>query len=241
MERILQVETATELCSVALVEKGNVLSLREISEGKSHAGVLTVFIQEILKEAKIQVSSLDAVAVSMGPGSFTGLRIGVSVAKGICYGTGIPLIAVPTLDSMFHGFRNALIAANFKINHSDIFIPMIDARRLEVYMAIYDHRGSQIKETCAKIVVPDSFDTLLEKGNVFFFGSGSYKLKEIISHKNAIFSTDFVHSSANMSEIALNMFRARNFANTAYFEPFYLKDFISTIPKKISTLKMGKK
>jgi tRNA threonylcarbamoyladenosine biosynthesis protein TsaB len=231
MERILQIETATEVCSVALVENGNVIALREISEGKSHAGLLTVFIQETLIEAGVNIGSIDAVAVSMGPGSYTGLRIGVTVAKGLCYGLEIPLIAIPTLESMFYGLKNQLKIKNYNLKDSDIFIPMIDARRLEVYMAIFNSKGDQIKETCAKILETNSFQSLLDKSNTFFFGSGAQKLINIVNHKNAIFNIDFVHSSINMSEIALNLFRAKKFVNTAYFEPFYLKDFISTIPK----------
>jgi tRNA threonylcarbamoyladenosine biosynthesis protein TsaB len=132
---------------------------------------------------------------------------------------------------MFHGFKNQHLINNYQFNESDIFIPMIDARRLEVYVSIFDSIGNPLIETCAKIVEPDSFQTLIGKGNVFFFGSGAQKLKDIILLKNAIFSMDFVHSSINMTDIALNMFRAKKYVNTAYFEPFYLKDFISTIPK----------
>jgi tRNA threonylcarbamoyladenosine biosynthesis protein TsaB len=232
MERILQLETATETCSVAIVENGKILALREISEGKSHAGVLTVFIQETLEEARVTIDSMDAVAVSMGPGSYTGLRIGVSVAKGLCYGMEIPLIAVPTLESMYHGMKSILTHNNYPLSDSDIFIPMIDARRLEVYMAVFDIHGNQINETCAKIIEPDSFKTLNDKGNIFFFGCGAQKLKDIINLKNAIFDTEFVHTSINMSEIALKMFRSKKYADIAYFEPFYLKDFITTIPKR---------
>jgi len=232
MDRILLIETATEVCSVALIENNEVLALREISEGKSHAGVLTLFIQEILEEAKFSIDSLDAVAVSMGPGSYTGLRIGVSVAKGLCYGRDIPLIGIPTLESMFQGMINRLTIMKYDFNDNDIFIPMIDARRLEVYMAIFDGKGKQLKDTCAIIVESDSFKTLLDTSKVFFFGSGALKLKNIITHKNAVFDANFVHSSINMSVLTLNKFHIKKFVDTAYFEPFYLKDFISTVPKK---------
>jgi tRNA threonylcarbamoyladenosine biosynthesis protein TsaB len=232
MERILQIETATEVCSVALAESGNLIALREFSEGKSHAAILSVFINEIFKETGILISSLDAVAVSMGPGSYTGLRIGVSVAKGLCFGLEKPLIAVPTLESMFYGMKNILEIRNYNFNDSDIFIPMIDARRLEVYMAKFDLHGNQIEQTSAKIIEPNSFNNIPDTGKIFFFGSGSDKLIDIITHKNAVFNADFAHSSVNMNTIALSMFRLKKFVDSAYFEPLYLKDFISTIPKK---------
>lgn len=221
---ILCIETATPVCSVALCEKGKVIDREESEEDKSHASHLTVFIESILKRSGIKVPDLDAVAVSKGPGSYTGLRIGVSVAKGLAYGAGIPLIAVSTTELMYHGARRA--------GDYDYYCPMIDARRMEVYSAVYDKEDRVIKGISAEVIRKDSFAEILDKGRVLFFGSGSGKCREIISHPSASFDNKFRISSEYMCHPAHEALENKRFEDVAYFEPLYLKDFIATIPKK---------
>ena len=228
MERILHIETATDICSVCLAEEGKVTAIRETGEERSHASILTVFIEELLNENSLKTGDLDAIAVSMGPGSFTGLRIGVTVAKGLCYGASLPLISVPTLESMCNGF----LKENNSYEANDLFVPMIDARRMEVYAAVFDSKGKTLKETSAIVVDTGSFADFLAEHNLFFFGTGAGKLTNTITHTNALFSENFLISSAYMTDIALGKFRQKEFEDTAYFEPYYLKDFITTVPKK---------
>jgi tRNA threonylcarbamoyladenosine biosynthesis protein TsaB len=231
MEKILHIETATDVCSVAVSVGEEIISLREVAIGKSHAGILTVFINNILEEANFSASSLDAVAVSMGPGSYTGLRIGVSVAKGICYGLNLPLIGVPTLESMYLGMKKTLKLKMDDSDLPDIFVPMIDARRMEIYMSVYNKDGNQMEKTQAFIVDSHSFESYLNNKKVCFFGSGALKIKDIVVHNNAIYTDDFIHSSVNIVESALINFRNKSFEDVAYFEPFYLKEFLATVPK----------
>jgi tRNA threonylcarbamoyladenosine biosynthesis protein TsaB len=231
MSRILQIETATEICSVSLSNTGVLEDIREISEGRSHAGTLTVFINEILKGNNLSAGDLDAIAVSSGPGSYTGLRIGVSVVKGICYGADLPLIAIPTLEAMYEGLKDKLSLEGRDVDNDAVFVPMIDARRMEVYLAMFNYEGIVVKETCAVIIDPETFNNLLRKNKVHFFGSGSDKLIYTIKSENAIFERGFKMSSANMINIAHRKFKSQQFENIAYFEPFYLKDFIATTPK----------
>jgi tRNA threonylcarbamoyladenosine biosynthesis protein TsaB len=232
MEKILHIETATEICSVSLSDGEKIVEVCETEFDRSHAGVLTVFINNVLEKSSISVKMLDAVAVSMGPGSYTGLRIGVSVAKGICYGANLPLIAVPTLESMYLGLKKQLEVNGDLKNLPDVFIPMIDARRLEVYMAVYNRDEIQLEEIKAFIVDSNSFDSYLQDKKVCFFGNGSQKVKEIVKHKNAIYIEEFKHSSTNMIGLALKKYRSNLVEDVAYFEPFYLKEFIATVPKK---------
>jgi tRNA threonylcarbamoyladenosine biosynthesis protein TsaB len=231
MSILLHIETATDICSVSLSDNGNLKDILEISEGRSHAATLTVFIKEILEKNNLSAKDLDAVAVSMGPGSYTGLRIGVSVAKGICYGSDIPLIAVPTLEAMYVGMKDKLLRGGESIGSDTIFVPMIDARRMEVYLIIFNSEGTVIKDTSAVIVEPETFDSLLRKNKLYFFGSGSGKLSQTIVSENAIFDEEFKISSSFMLPIAQKKFERQQFEDVAYFEPFYLKDFIATIPK----------
>ena len=188
MPRFLAIETATPVCSVALIEENKVISLKESSESNAHSKVLTVFIQEIMETFEMDVRDLDAIVVSKGPGSYTGLRIGVSSAKGLCYAGDIPLISINTLQSMAYG-----VVLNTEVKYSDtaLLCPMIDARRMEVYSALYDVNGNKIRETKAEIIDESSFRDYLEKGEVFFFGDGAEKCKEIISHPNAKFIERF--------------------------------------------------
>lgn len=224
---ILCIETATTICSAAIITSGGEVTVRESSEDKSHASRLTVFIQELFEEKGIRATDLDGVAVSMGPGSYTGLRIGVSVAKGIAYGAGIPLIAVNTLQSMFHG-----VSARAKALRADLICPMIDARRMEVYMAIYRNDGSLHTETEAKVVESGIFNDLLESNRILFFGNGADKCMDIIDHPNALFIPGYSLTASSMHIPSFRALESKEFADTAYFEPFYLKDFIATIPRK---------
>ncbi len=224
---IICLETATNLCSVALIDNAGLVSLRESNELKSHASLLTVFAEEILKNQGMKASDLEAVAVSKGPGSYTGLRIGVSVAKGIAYGASIPLIGIETTLSMFWGMKQL---PESEIN--SLFCPMLDARRMEVYYAIYNSMGEKIKEISAEIVTKDLFADVPESQKIIFFGDGAKKCKDIINHKNAIFAEDFRISAAHMQKPVFQAFNAREYEDVAYFEPLYLKDFIASTPRK---------
>lgn len=221
---ILCIETATTVCSVSLCENGELIAKKESSEGKSHARLLTVFIEDILKESDVKATDLDAIAVSKGPGSYTGLRIGVSAAKGIAYAAGLPLIAIATTDLMYYGGRSS--------GDYDYYCPMIDARRMEVYTAVYDKEGKQIKDVSALVLEENTFSDILDKGRVLFFGDGADKCSNIITHPSAFFDSSFLISSEYMCQPASNAFDNKNFEDLAYFEPFYLKDFIATVPKK---------
>jgi tRNA threonylcarbamoyladenosine biosynthesis protein TsaB len=227
MALILNIETATEVCSVALSENGIVKECIENTEGREHASLLTVYVDKLLTNNRIKASDLDAVAISMGPGSYTGLRIGVSAAKGICYATEKPLIAVSTLQSMASGFVNQL-----KLNESEAwFCPMIDARRLEVYTAFYDASAIPCSEISAEIITASSFSDILDQHRVYFFGNGSEKCISVIEHRNATFTTGFTASAKHMAPIAQKLLEQKEFKNVAYFEPFYLKDFVATVAK----------
>jgi tRNA threonylcarbamoyladenosine biosynthesis protein TsaB len=228
---IICLETATNLCSVALCDSAGVISLRESSDVKSHASTLTVFIEEIFLENRISANDLEAIAVSKGPGSYTGLRIGVSVAKGIAYAASIPLIGIETTLSMFWGIAG-------KHNNPEeytmnlLYCPMLDARRMEVYYAIYDEAGKTIKSISAEIINEDSFCNIPVSQKIIFFGDGAAKCKELIKRSNIHFADDFRISASYMHIPAYKAFQATDFADVAYFEPFYLKDFITTKPRK---------
>jgi len=215
---ILCIETATTNCSVALAREGEVLVLKEdYNKEYSHAERLHLFIQEILKENGFAPDDLDAVAVSKGPGSYTGLRIGVSAAKGLCFSLEVPLISVPTLTSLAHQVPK---------ESGDFIFPLLDARRMEVYTAGFDAERAQILETQAKILDETSFGEYLERGIVSFIGDGVEKFKEICTHKNAHFVEGKLPSAQNMAALAERKFRVEDFENVAYFEPYYLKDFL---------------
>lgn len=218
MSYILNIETATKNCSVTISKEGKTIICREIAEqGYSHAEKLHVFINELINETEISFSDLTAIAVSQGPGSYTGLRIGVSAAKGLCYALEIPLISVDTLASL----------AN-KVQHQDgLIIPMIDARRMEVYSAVFNSKKEKIREIKAEILSEDSFFEVSEK--VYFIGDSNEKAKTILKKKNFFFLDDLVFPSANeMASISFNKFQNNDFEDVAYFEPYYLKDFMST-------------
>lgn len=280
MERIILIETSTALCSVALTEGGAVTAYRESSEPKAHASLTAVFVQEVLAEGGVSLSDCDAVCVSMGPGSYTGLRVGVSTAKGLCFGSGKPLLAVGTLDTLVaQAFSPAEAEANVE-PRSGLYpgaedsagengetqsgsyrraeacngeyryiIPMIDARRMEVYAAVFKNQDNpsdviagseatlqlpaytQITETAPVIVDENSFAEYLEQGPCLFIGDGAGKCADVIKHPNARFCQCHPKASSMLTP-ALTAFRTGNFKDVAYFEPFYLKEFVATVSKK---------
>ncbi len=217
MALILQLETASTNCSVSLSEKGKILTNREHNSASySHSEQLHVFIEDVLAEAGMKPGDLHAIAVSKGPGSYTGLRIGVSSAKGLCFALGIPLIATRTLKGM----------ALQKQVKEGVIIPMLDARRMEVYAAVYNADLAEIQPEMAKIITADSFAEFADKGPVHLVGSGATKCRDILTHSNFRIDDTIVPSSKTMSEEAFRKFQAGEFEDVAYFEPFYLKDFI---------------
>ena len=220
MPFILSIESTSPICSVALSSNSNVLAIRETSEN-NHSTILTQFVIDVLKEAGLKPEDLDAVAVSKGPGSYTGLRIGVSAAKGLCYSIDIPLISVDTLYALANIARP---------KYPDCMLcPMIDARRMEVYTAVYDSNMNEIEHVEAKIIDSESFKDILFDNKVIFLGSGTSKCKDILISENAVFNLDFQVSARNLVTIAEQKFEKSIFEDIAYFEPFYLKEFI---PKK---------
>lgn len=222
MALILLIETATTACSVALANDGEILALKELNERNVHAEVITVFIDEVMAAAGKTYADLDAVAVSSGPGSYTGLRIGVSTAKGLCYALDKPLIAVETLQAMADGMAGTLNDTNV------LLCPMIDARRMEVYTAIFDHKANRIRPTAAEIIDANSFTDLLQQQLILFFGDGADKCREVFEgNANARFDTSFLNSARWLTQAALRKFANQEFEDVAYFEPFYLKDFIA--------------
>lgn len=228
MALILNIETATALCSVALARDGVTILQKESAEEKSHASNLTVFIDQILKEQNITVAELDAIAVGKGPGSYTGLRIGVSVAKGLCYGSGIPLIGISTLKILI-----ASALTNFTADSANmLYCPMIDARRMEVFTCLSDNLGHEIEPVSASIIDNMSFKNYLEKHKVAFFGSGMEKCREVLAHPNAVFIPGIQPKASALARLSYLQFQQGMFEDVAYFEPFYLKDFIATVPKK---------
>jgi tRNA threonylcarbamoyladenosine biosynthesis protein TsaB len=227
---ILCLETATNLCSAALIESAGVVSVRESEASKSHASMLTVFIGELLREQGMMAVDLQAVAVSKGPGSYSGLRIAVSAAKGIAYGASIPLIGIETTLSMFHGIIEH--AHSLSSGADTLFCPMLDARRMEVYFALYNLAGFKIKDITAEVINENSFSDILDIQSVIFFGEGALKCRDVIRHKNAIFAENFSISASHMQKPVIEAFNNNAFEDVAYFEPLYLKDFITSTPKR---------
>lgn len=222
MGLILNIETTTTNCSVALAQNGQLLALKEhSSKNYSHSEELHLFIKEVLEESEVKAQDLDAVAVSKGPGSYTGLRIGVSAAKGICFATDTPLLAIDTLESL------ALQAPK---EDFDFVIPLLDARRMEVYTAVFSH-GKKMGKTEAKVLDPDSYRQLRKKGQLFFIGNGVEKLQELIGQGTGIRFQEALPSSREMVGLSYSKFLTKDFENLAYFEPYYLKDFIAVKPK----------
>ncbi len=225
MATILQIETATPVCSVALSINGKTIALKEETAQNIHAASLTLFIEKVMKSANLKFTDLDAVAVSKGPGSYTGLRIGVSTAKGLCFALDKPLIAINTLQMMANGYMLQ------NPNYEGLICTMIDARRMEVFTAIYNSNLQEVEATNAKIVSETSFNSMLEGNDITFIGDGAEKCKLVLNHQNALFSSLNFNSATNMSALALQAYNNQNFEDVAYFEPFYLKDFVFTTPK----------
>ena len=222
MAYILSLETATTNCSVSLSKDGKTIVLKEDNDKSySHAERLHVYISEVLKEANLSSSNLDAIAVSKGPGSYTGLRIGVSAAKGLCFALDKPLISIPTLDVLAH---------QVKVNDG-VIVSMLDARRMEVYSAVYDSDYKQLRNTEAQILDEKSFEDYLQKGKVYFVGNGVEKSKTLINHQNAVFIEAKLPSANEMSLLAYNKYKISDIEDVAYFEPYYLKDFVALKPK----------
>lgn len=226
MERILFIETSTELCSTALSEDGKIISTRENAERK-HASLTAPFIKEMLDEHGLTVKDCDAVCVSMGPGSYTGLRVGVSTAKGLCFGAGIPLLAVGSLDTLvWQALDENLVPEGCRF-----IVPMTDARRMEVYTAVFTPDGKQVTPTEPKVIDGESFSDLLAQGTVLFIGDGAAKCSEVIKSPSAAF-VQTCPKAMSMLKPAEQLLREKKFEDTAYFEPFYLKQFVPTVSKK---------
>lgn len=227
MPVILNIETSTTVCSVAISSNDDIIFNKIDLEGPSHAALLGVFVDEAVKSLREKNINLDAVAVSCGPGSYTGLRIGVSEAKGLCFGMNIPLIAINTLLIMASG-----VISNAKLPKEALLCPMIDARRMEVYAALYDQKLNLIRDIQADIVGEDSYREFLSKNKVVFFGNGSDKCKDKLTSANAEFLDDIYPKASDMISLANKAFEEQSFVDVAYFEPFYLKEFVATTPKK---------
>jgi tRNA threonylcarbamoyladenosine biosynthesis protein TsaB len=221
-------ETSSDRCSVSLSQDEECIAFIESTEERNHAAMLMSLIDFVLRQAHIGVSHLAAVAVGAGPGSYTGLRIGMSTAKGLCYGAGIPLIAIPTLRAMANGLlrQEPLIASDALI------CPMIDARRMEVYTALFDSKRNTVKETCAEIINEHSFDEWIENQPIYFIGSGADKCKSLFQHPHAIFPLSYGYSARDMISDAWKAYQNGHFESVAYSEPCYLKDFIAGKPRK---------
>ena len=215
---LLCIETSGKNCSVALFEGLQLVSIREVhTEQFSHSENLHVFIEQVLKESNLQPKAIKVIAISAGPGSYTGLRIGVATAKGLCYGWDIPLIALPTL-------RILAEQVTYEFTDIEYIIPMIDARRMEVFTAVYSHDFSPILGERAEILTESTFDTYLNKGKTIFLGDGITKFQAICKHKNAYFWENKFPSAKQMGRLALEKYQAQAFEDIAYFEPFYLKE-----------------
>ncbi|MBR4644507.1 MAG: tRNA (adenosine(37)-N6)-threonylcarbamoyltransferase complex dimerization subunit type 1 TsaB [Bacteroidaceae bacterium] len=229
MPCILHIETSTKVCSVALSEDGKLLYHQEDFDGPGHSETSGVYVDEALSFANSHAIPVDAVAVSMGPGSYTGLRIGVSLAKGVCYGRALPLIAVPTLKVLCV----PVLLGKEELPEDALLVPMIDARRMEVYSAVYDRALKEIRPIQADVVTEKTYQEYLERGPVYFFGNGAMKCKDVIQHPNAHF-IDGIHPLAkNMFPLAERSMHLKEFQNVAYFEPYYLKEFVAIKSKPL--------
>lgn len=228
MSCILSIETSTGVCSVAMSENGQCIFKQEDHSGPNHAVSLGAFVDEALSFTDNHAIPLGAVAVSCGPGSYTGLRIGVSMAKGICYGRNVPLLAVPTLEVM-----SVPVLLNHEIEDDALLCPMIDARRMEVYSAIYDRALNERRETHADIVDAGTYREYLDHHPVYFFGNGAAKCMETINHPNARLIDGIDPLAKYMFPIAERKWVSEEFENVAYFVPYYLKDFVAKTPKKL--------
>lgn len=231
MALILSLESSTEVCSVALSREGQLIDYEENHKGLNHSELLTSFVETIMHRNRIKASDVDAFAVSKGPGSYTGLRIGVSAAKGLCYASGKPLIAISSLDALAWYLLEHPGDYNLSINPETLLCPMIDARRNEVYCTLFDSKGNCIEPVSAKIIEEDTFKQYVSTYKVILLGNGAAKCRKILKDKNVKFTGPEKSSARFMAGLAEKKFVNKEFEDIAYFEPFYLKDFIATIPK----------
>lgn len=229
MSCILHIETSTKVCSVALSQDGQLLFHQEDKEGPSHSVSCGVFVDEALSFANSHAIPVDAVAVSEGPGSYTGLRIGVSTAKGVCYGRDLPLISIPTLKVLCV----PVLLGREELPEDALLVPMIDARRMEVYAAVYNRALKEVRPTAADIVTEETYKEYLDRGPVYFFGDGAEKCKEVIQHPNAHFIDGILPLAKNMYPLAERAHACQEFQDVAYYEPFYLKEFVAIKSKKL--------
>lgn len=227
MNRLILIETSTSLCSTAIAEDGKVTIEKISDEPRAHASLTALFVSNMLKEKGLKVTDCDAVAVSEGPGSYTGLRVGVSTAKGLCFGAGIPLISVGTLDTLvWQAKEEGLVPEDCKY-----IVPMIDARRMEVYTGVFTPEGKQVTPTKAEVVTGESFKEYLAEGPVLFIGDGAMKCEGTINNPGATF-VQLAPKASGMVKPATEALKAGTFRDVAYFEPFYLKEFVTTVSKK---------
>ncbi|MHC1708455.1 MAG: tRNA (adenosine(37)-N6)-threonylcarbamoyltransferase complex dimerization subunit type 1 TsaB [Bacteroidales bacterium] len=231
MALILIIETATPYCSVALADNGEIIASTNSKSHNDHAAVLATYIKDIFQQSDSSLKDIQAVAVSKGPGSYTGLRIGVSAAKGLCFSLDIPLIGLNTLAGMAYGMIYHVVRDR-NLDESTLFCPMIDARRMEVYSSVYDNAFREIKETCAEIIDENSFNDLIERNFLVFFGDGAQKTEPLFGkHPNVKIISSFHPSAGHFGKLAENAYRDGLFENVRYFEPYYLKQFIAGKPK----------
>jgi len=229
---LLLIETSTPACSVALAQGGDVLAIKYLQEPRTQSSLLAPLIRQLLKEQQIEISQCDAIAVSAGPGSYTGLRVGVSTAKGLCFGSEKPLIAIDSLQIMTQNCIDRMEGAPSK---KTTIIPMMDARRMEVYTARYNQNGQKMSATQALVIGANSFLAELTLGTVVFTGDGAEKCRSLLSHPNALF-VPLTPSADGMREAAYQAYQSKNFADLAYFEPFYLKEFVAKVTCKVLPL-----
>ena len=229
MPCILHIETSTKVCSVALSEDGKLLYHHEDFDGPGHSETSGVYVDEALSFANSHAIPVDAVAVSMGPGSYTGLRIGVSLAKGVCYGRALPLIAVPTLKVLCV----PVLLGKEELPEDALLVPMIDARRMEVYSAVYDRALKEVRPIQADVVTSETYQEYLNRGPVYFFGNGAQKCQAVIQHPNARFIEGIHPLAKNMFPLAERSMHLKEFQDVAYFEPFYLKEFVAIKSKPL--------
>ena len=229
MSCILNIETSTDVCSVAISDNGQVIFNKEDHSGPNHAVKLGVYVDEALSFIDAHGISLEAVAVSCGPGSYTGLRIGVSMAKGICYGRDVKLISIPTLELM----AVPVLLGEHPAEEDALIVPMLDARRMEVYAKVMDRALKEVRPIQADIVDAETYKEYLDRGTVYFFGNGAEKCMEVINHPNARLVKGIEPLAKNMAPLAEKRFVEGKFEDVAYFVPFYLKDFVAKMPKKL--------
>lgn len=227
MANIILIDTSTEVCSVALSQNGIILWEKVSEESMNHSVLLAKYIQELTEQMRVQNIQADAVAVSCGPGSYTGLRIGVSTAKGLCFGSDIPLLAINTLQVMSQGYLNK----HGNVAEGTWMCPMIDARRMEVYTAFYDNELSLKREISADIIDSESYADILSEHKIICFGNGANKCKGTLTHSNVSFVDGITPLASDMAPLAETAYAKKEFQDVAYFEPFYLKEFVATVSK----------